>query len=709
MGTRLSLVLGLVGIALAGNVLLIWSLGRSSPTPDPPRLLPDTGGTEGDAAFEVPVAGGQGRRGSPQWPAEPTDATPVVRGAVAGRVVDGEGEPVVGAHLFWLPAEGLDRERVGRRGGESKEDGRFRLADLPAGAVRLAARAPGGVARWGRPVPVRGGEETGGVVLLCESGVALAGRIFDADTGEGVAGSVRLTSSFGHAPLEARAGDDGSFVLEGVAREASYSLAVSSRGYAYSHPAGGFASRRVLVTADGLLLASGLQVPVRRAVLRPLRVLDDATGAPLAGALVSPAPAAGPSRQRHPHREDGWPVIGRTDGAGLFAPEGEAPEPVVVVQAEGYLSEWADVALAEPDAAPQVVRLRRGSTLEVRVQGGPATVEVQQAPAKVDRFAMVGDPPVLLRGETTDGVAHLAPVPPGAHVVRGRAAGGRVGLVEVFVREGQDATVELDLVEPGALFGTVTGAPLEILATGVLYGLTQRALALPDGAGAWRLDGLHPGEYRLHAIARGARSTGHGGGRVVRVSPGQSLRVDLGGFGAPASLVGRATLNGGPAAFRVLDLEWVAARGDPDGVLVGRDRRGVTDAEGVYRIPDLEPGHWRVSLQSSLSVPFPLATREVRLEEGREHSLQLAASSGSLVIETRREGRPAGWVTVEIVPEGDWDGPERLGLTVEGSGRLAIEAFPVGSYRIRSGRSKGGQISFQVAPGGSRTVYLELR
>ncbi len=124
-----------------------------------------------------------------------------VGGPVEGVVLAPDGTPAGGAVVTALPAAGpAGTHAFGPRSARTGDDGRFRLARLPAGRVRLLA-VRGEERALGAPIAVRNGARTGAIELTLAPVPALAGRVLDAEGRPVPGASVTL--------LEAAPGDEG--------------------------------------------------------------------------------------------------------------------------------------------------------------------------------------------------------------------------------------------------------------------------------------------------------------------------------------------------------------------------------------------------------------------------------------------------------------------------------------------------------------------
>jgi len=137
-------------------------------------------------------------------------------GAVEGRVVDEEGEPIAGASIIVQPVcDGLDPYFKGSRL-RSDPLGAFRAQGLEWGLHLAAAEAPGYLPNIIVGVPVRRGEPASSVEIRLETKRRLTGRVLAAD-GRPVSGATVLAFDTGQGRyFETRSDEVGAFILEGL-------------------------------------------------------------------------------------------------------------------------------------------------------------------------------------------------------------------------------------------------------------------------------------------------------------------------------------------------------------------------------------------------------------------------------------------------------------------------------------------------------------
>ncbi len=111
-------------------------------------------------------------------------------GAVRGRIVDPEGEPVTAFDLRVLhgPKKTVTTTPLGGTRRIRDGEGRFELRDVETGWIRLEAWARGFALTTSEPVRVRPGADVGGVTLTLQYGATMRGRVVD-DLDQPIAGA----------------------------------------------------------------------------------------------------------------------------------------------------------------------------------------------------------------------------------------------------------------------------------------------------------------------------------------------------------------------------------------------------------------------------------------------------------------------------------------------------------------------------------------
>jgi len=265
---------------------------------------------------------------------------------LAGRTVDEAGAPLAGVRI---EAPGRSWTVTATRGQiladglssfyrtASGEDGRFALPGLPPGSGTASFRAVGRLEKrmfTGKTVMADGRLDLGDVVL--ESGVALAGRVLDAN-GTPLAGAEIWASAEAHPAQmtegdvilddlnalrkakkswRATCGEDGAFMIRGLP---------AGRYFAFAQAPGFEPACSALMVAG----AEPIDVVLSAAATLAVAVVDDETSAPLAGAEVTACRVAKPGE---PHTQQVLEVL---SGDAARAAGGAGTEGVFLVRPAG--------------------------------------------------------------------------------------------------------------------------------------------------------------------------------------------------------------------------------------------------------------------------------------------------------------------------------------------------------------------------------------
>lgn len=155
-------------------------------------------------------------------------------GRLSGRVVDTAGAPVVGAEIDAL-RETANLMTMGAAGGISREaksdaDGRFEIAALPAGKLRVMAKADGYLRSLGATVAVEDEKSVEAFQLVLDAGASISGRVRWSDGSPAAGAKVEAEidpsqlagmgamSAWRGASSDTVAGADGSFTLRGLGK-----------------------------------------------------------------------------------------------------------------------------------------------------------------------------------------------------------------------------------------------------------------------------------------------------------------------------------------------------------------------------------------------------------------------------------------------------------------------------------------------------------
>jgi hypothetical protein len=600
------------------NPWLVWLYGRPASTAAPDDDDPLTGGplVEEDGAAGVTVFGSlQTTEG-----ATPDDGRVRLHPTFEPNARRG------------APGDGTDWLSVGA-------DGRFEIADLPAGRFTLEARAEGCgllVAR-GLEVPAadlvtaQRGVDLGTFTL--PPGAGLSGHVVDAD-GTPVAGAVLRPSPASPETPRPRSDETGAFSFGGYVPGERLSLVVQADGYAES-------------VLD--------QVPVPQAdlvvVLQPpatvVGTVVDSRGEPAAGERVHAFPIGLDARSRG----HGSSLSTSSDEAGRFEIAGLPAGRFAISTSDSQVQ--VELTAGQRRDGLRLVVL---PTIQVR---GRVTDEadrpVHRCVVSAVRFHSSGSRHGISVTTDRDG-RYTLPVRTTRDVDLSAVAEGYLPHhVALDATAGADRQVDFRLHRTGgALAGTVVDAEgLPVAGAEVAFrhadpgGPSDRnpfphssyTTAGPDGRFSW--PHVLPGRYRLTATA-GYRS-GEVDGVEVGDTPVDGVVVRL---RPSATLVGEVR-GAAPRELAALVVEATSLQPEPT------SRAAQVDHDGSYRLPGLEGGRWRVAVAGDDVWGHP---RDITLPDGGgEVRLDLDVGGGStLAGVVTRNGAPAvgELLTLRRAPDG---------------------------------------------------------
>ncbi|MCK6479949.1 MAG: zf-HC2 domain-containing protein [Planctomycetes bacterium] len=586
--------------------------------------------------------------------------------ALRGRVIDGAtGEVVPGARVQALPAvrrPWFDDARWSRYA-VAGPDGTFRLGDLPATSLLLAAGAPGGCS-WSGGVTVEGGvvEEVQLSILPEEPAEAV---LLERGTGRPAAGARFLVTSSG---VDIPGGTNRLAEVE-VDAEGRLPAGALGRGpfdllLLRPVPGGPWTSDVFSGVTLGRLPGSQGPVPGRSRGSRPPAlpveverslsvegVLRDGEGRALPGVLVHGLGLALPQWQSTPFPTFAGSAWTRADGT--FRMDG-LPRGRVLLRTGPSLSSQEDMERIET-GGPGVLDLRRGAPEGVVVTGTP------------------GEPVALPPAATASGRV----LGPDGEPVPGACLRWRVEVRPGGINERPLLAAEANLVRETAAVGRDGSFTLRGL---------RRDPAGGEGPAVLLLAASAPG-FPLRLQALPFEEGGTTAGLEVRLEPGRTIEGRLRRpDGSPAPGVPLLSL-GGPAPRTV---------------------RGATREDGTFRLTGLPAGPLLLSAgwQAEEAGRWTLPPRDGLLEK----TLPAAAHCSGRVSDP--EGRPLEGVLLTWVADGlptrregrsEADGSFRIPVPA-GAGRLWIEN-PGGE-----GGSAWPFLPLEVAtpPGGQEGLDLRL-
>lgn len=649
-------------------------------------------------------------------------------GTVRGRIVDERGTPRPRARLFRARADSHWSGGVGRLAGEGREDGTFEILHLPIGALRLRADVAGCSSEWSAPLVVRALEPLEGVQLRVTAGQTLRGRLVDRHSGAGVAGEVKLWSPGGErASCSVTSDGEGNFLVKGLELEQSFGFQASAPGWGYSTQEGGWGGPNVL-TLTSELLRNGWTIPMARALVPSLVVLDARDRQPIAGAELA---LSGASRLQG-LLERSTDVIATADAAGAIQVPEHRSRSGLQVQASGFVPKRV---APYASSAPLEIELDPGWSLLVEVldsEGAPAEAEVVLQAfdrREVNRPFVSGGLSLqnpafapLARGRARPGQpARFAALP--GFEYRVQAVGddqARAVTTHRLAQEAVEERIALQLAPPASLEGTVR---MTLSSSGrfLVLALSEDGFvegAVSDGRGVFSIAGLGEGTYRVSASLLQRGTSPHAlefpkyyrqtAPEVeVRLAPGERRSIVMEGFSGTGSLAGTVRLNGQPQGSLRVDLEWIRPE-ENEGAITVLSRSVWTDGHGVFALDELEAGRWRALTRSAGVHGLELAGTEIEIRPQREESCDLEASVGTLLLTTvsdRVSREPRGWQHLELLTSsGDAVGS----IDTPGSGRREVADMPAGTWRLATYDAEPKTLDFEIRPGETTEVAFPV-
>ncbi|MBP7674953.1 MAG: carboxypeptidase regulatory-like domain-containing protein [Thermoanaerobaculia bacterium] len=599
-------------------------------------------------------------------------------GRIEGSAVDAKtGQPLGAFEVsYQSDRQGTDRViRVARGGGRfaggageaqlvESPDGRFALEEVPSGKWQVVVTAKGYQVGRAAGVVVEDATTTDGVEVRVAPGSVLRGIVKDARSRRGVPDArVRVRGETGDGGSSQGPGGpftdvEGRFEAEGLAPG---KVTVTAEHADYT------ARTESAVLAEG---GSSVEIALSRGSGLGGVVLSE-TRQPVAGASVSLEGGAA--------RGGGFGGGDETttDGAGRFRFDHLSPARYTLrASVPGQSSEPAEAVVVEGEAVPDVTLvLSGGATLRGSVSGLPETLRGAvnvSANGPRDYWATVRTGP--------DGRFELSGVPAGQISVRagaGDLASGtmRSANASVSIAEGQtEAEVEIVFEGDGALSGRVTRGGKPVADARIVAGAARTgrsASGRTDETGAYRIEGITPGEYEVwvQADAYGRAGTVS---RTVSIDGEARLDVEL----PVASLFGIVV-----DASTKQPLAGVRVAASLEGGAEGRPGAATSDSNGRFFVEELEEASYTLSLRRS---GYQDAKSSARAAEGGGDAGTIEMTRGDGLEVRVRDGIygiPLRSALVRV-KDGRGDVGSPTWLTLDGDGKGEIAFLRPGTYTI---------------------------
>jgi len=607
--------------------------------------------------------------------------------AVEGRAIDPDGKPVAGAGILLIadaPA-GMGRNFVMFSSDSVKEtrsgdDGSFRIEDVPPGTYQLKAVASGRQSAERSSLDVRSGQDLTGIEIVLPAGGIVEGRVLS--SGRPVAGArieMAQEAVIGPSRMLVRADTasdgDGYYRLDGVAP--------GLRTFKAQREGFSTAVRDLEVrpgeNALDFVLEAGVEVTGR--------VVDD-DGTPVPAARVE--------------LSEGWnwnlpSAVTRPDGSFTLTgvPDGTYR---IGAEKEGYARTEGQQLTVAGAVSGVEIRLSTGGTIVGQLSGLDFT-ELSQVRVWADNDEF--RPGRVL----PDSSYRLENIEPGEHRVFASLRGERQTDGRVTLEPDQrEVRLDLEFGEGYLLTGRVLRNGEAVPGGNVALGgpgVAGRPWAKTDHEGRFRYEGLEAGTYDLTVIdARGQASHKE----TVELTRDLDVELEL----VAVTLTGRVVDSSDKLPLSGAQVKLLPPRGGEVNSGSLHQLSAVTDSRGVFRLPDVPGGSWRV--QAVLDGYSP-GEQGIEVDAGsgaEEVEIALQATEGVTLQVVLASGRPPSYVRAAVLdPAGQ---VIASGIYPAGEeGRLRLGIVPAGSWDLILDADGSAPISLPVtAPGNGGRVVLPL-
>ncbi|HEX5720596.1 MAG TPA: carboxypeptidase-like regulatory domain-containing protein [Thermoanaerobaculia bacterium] len=615
---------------------------------------------------------------------EPVRIVLLPSSAVEGRTVDPDGKPVPGARIVLDPMgpTAMSRGRAvftveAMKHALSGDDGSFRIEDVPPGTFELMALAAGRQPANMTSLEVRSGQDLRGVEVVLRPGAVLEGRVL-APGGRPIPGarvSLVETGSIGTMRAGwARTDGDGRYRLDAVPPGTRLFRADSE----------GFRERvRELEVRAG---ENGLDFELEGGAEVTGRVVDD-DGVPVPAAAVVLHEGGGSwNLPNAVSRPDGsFTLTGVADGTYRIAAE-----------KEGFALTQGQELTVAGNVSGVEIRLSTGGAIVGQLTGLDFA-ELSQAQVWLDDE--------FLQGRVfPDSSYRIENVEPGEHRVLASLRGERQTDGRVTLEPGErEARLDLELADGYLLTGRV-------LRNGQVVRGENVALGGPGVAGRWaktdhegrfRFEGLEAGTYDLTVID--SRGQSHHK-ETVELSRDAEVELEL----VAVTLAGRVLDSSDKQPLSGVRVTLLPPRGGEvaSGSFLQLD--AATDSRGVFRLPGVPGGSWRV--QAVLEGYTP-GEQSIEVDAGsaeEELEIALQATEGVTLQVVLASGRAPSYVRTAVLDPAGQVIASGTYPTAD-DGRLRVAIVPPGSWDLVLDADGAAPVTLSVtSPGHAGRVVLPL-
>lgn len=622
---------------------------------------------------------------------------------VSGVVLDEEKRPVAAALISSPLVEAMMMMGPMRfRSGDASitgPDGRFSTRVQPDVDLNIRAIKRGLPQVKSDAMRLLPGERKSGLVLTIPTGIAVAGRVTDAQGNalsgatvtaaevENTGGRMRFTTFIGGASNDeeaVRSASDGTFTMR--VKEGTYDFTIRREGYAPR-----------VVRGHAVTLAS--TQPVEASLDPAVEISGRVSrgGTPVENVRIFALSPAGEAN-----------TVTAADGSFTLTGLSAGQTRLMLRKEDAFVQDTRTVTAPARDVS---IELPLGGRVTGRVveKGSNKPVTTFQAGITTSRSGagmMMMGPPQLRDFTSDDGSFVLENVPAGAMVLVASSPGYAAGRMNVTVEEGKTLSdIELQLDTGVKLTGRVTGANGSPLSD-------VNVRMMPSTSGGFSLSGIDRststdsnGEYTIEALEAGDETVAfsHAKHASIRKSvtlKGRETRLDVqlsSGQVVKGTVVTEA---GAPVADAAIDIMSAS----------GSFSTARTNAGGSFDVEGLTPGRYRFTANKSGYAAG--VVEDVDISSGAPVRITLR-TGGSIY------GRVTGLTPAELesTQVEARSGRATAAASVDASGNYRIEGAPIGTVQVsaqvmsraRSGYKASSAQTVDVTAGSSQQVDIAFR